>query len=225
MISPRGQSCGITLADEPYCWGYNAFATLGRTTSGTDRTIAPVGGDVRLTMVDGDGYSACGLDRGGRVWCWGSRAREFAGSPELSQFVPRRLETPIQFSSIMLGYYRVCGIAVSRDAYCWGSNSPLPFRLGVGSTEEWVYSPSLVVGGHKWKQLAGSFFTCGITEADKLFCWGSQAGFRERDETRPQPVAPALSFRHVSVSYWGSHNSWVCAVTLGGETYCFGAKS
>jgi hypothetical protein len=88
-----------------------------------------------------------------------------------------------------------------------------------------VEAPSTVVGGHKWKQLAAGFFTCGITTQDKLFCWGAQAGFRDRDITRPQAVAPTLSFRHVAVSYWGGDGSgWACAVTLAGQTYCFPGK-
>jgi alpha-tubulin suppressor-like RCC1 family protein len=71
---------------------------------------------------------------------------------------------------------------------------------------------------------AGSYHTCGISPAEKAYCWGfNQDGELGTGGTAsimaPATVSGGLAFRQVS---GGKYHS--CAVTLAGDGYCWGSN-
>lgn len=104
----------------------------------------------------------------------------------------------INFDSVAVGAWHVCGIQNDQRAYCWGrltcvQVSPVlcsyirlctfpaltttgkgtDGQLGGSVMVTYVYTPQEVSGGHRFKQLsAGSRLTCGIDVDDKAWCFG-----------------------------------------------------
>jgi alpha-tubulin suppressor-like RCC1 family protein len=74
-----------------------------------------------------------------------------------------------------------------------------------------------------WQLSAGSVHSCGVTTADRAYCWGNNdLGFLGDGTTTPHltpvSVVGGLSFRQVSA---GGHT---CAVTTGYRAYCWGSN-
>ena len=76
-------TCGITLANVPFCWGFNFKGQNGDGTT-TIATGVPtrVAGNLKLTGVatgvdvlhafdDPDAQHSCGITAEGRIYCWG----------------------------------------------------------------------------------------------------------------------------------------------------------
>jgi len=78
------------------------------------------------------------------------------------------------FNSISVGSTldpHFCGVAAGGSAYCWGWD--LAGELGQGSVVDSSVVPALVTGGLTFATVSsGSQFTCGITTAGALYCWG-----------------------------------------------------
>jgi alpha-tubulin suppressor-like RCC1 family protein len=75
-------SCGITVSNAAYCWGYNASGELGDGTT-TDSGLNPVavaGGLTFRSIAPALGGSTCGLTLGAVAYCWGG-----GGSGQLGQ--------------------------------------------------------------------------------------------------------------------------------------------
>lgn len=233
LYSERGQTCGLTAAHEAYCWGYNAWGTLGHATAKPstdpriDTSFTQVDGAHQFTALASDGETMCGADVEGAAWCWGTLGSSLSDVPSGERV--GRVRGSQAFRSLAVSYLgTACGVTVGFEGYCWGTNDL--GQLGNGTRDATIgyhRDPSPVAGGNHWKEIAGGWWFCGITTEGKLFCWGGQAGFRGLDATRPQPVARSLSFRSVSASFFGSIADtrelagWACAVSTVGDVYCF----
>lgn len=90
-------------------------------------------------------------------------------------------------------------------------------------------SASLAAAGAplSWYQLSAGldgFHTCGLTTANKAYCWGT--GYLgdgpAASNRRPAPVAVTggFQFRQISVGY-----QYTCAVTTGDRAYCWGQNA
>ncbi|MEO8450627.1 MAG: hypothetical protein ABI647_12585, partial [Gemmatimonadota bacterium] len=138
--------------------------------------------------------------------------------------------TAVAFNVISAGLDHACGLLTTGQAYCWGDNS---FgELGDSSFVGRV-RPVRVGGGLRFEALetAGNGnFTCGLTNAGAMWCWGSNRHGQLGDGTtngtggaggtaRPFPrlVSGDLKFRNMSLG--GDH---ACATTTAGLGYCWG---
>jgi alpha-tubulin suppressor-like RCC1 family protein len=112
-----------------------------------------------------------------------------------------------------------CAVATDNRAYCWGWN--VFGQIGDGTTSYERPTPTLVRGGLSFRQIsAGTYHTCGVTTANRAYCWG--LGGHVGDGTnmsrlRPAPVAGGLSFRQVSAG-----QEHTCGVTTDDRVYCWG---
>ena len=108
------------------------------------------------------------------------------------------------------------------SVWCWGENAY--GQLGIG-TQEPTRSPSLVVGGIAFRELeSGHAHTCGLTEANALYCWGATVWHIVFNETRPAewftaPTPIADSIRFESIAPGAGHT---CGLTPDGFAYCWG---
>jgi alpha-tubulin suppressor-like RCC1 family protein len=218
-------TCEVTTVGAAWCWGDNSYGELGNG-GATPMSLTPVAvsglaSGVRSITVGG--AFACALKTAGAVVCWGNN--EFASGAEIDSNTPvaiAGLSTGI--TSIIAGYGHACAIDADGGVKCWGANS---FgQLGDGSTTN-SKAPATVSGLSSGVVAiaAGSDFTCALTSAGQVLCWGDNAeGQLANGSTvsSDEPVAIAsLPMDVVAIVAGGSH---ACALTSSGLMPCWGAQ-
>lgn len=133
-------ACGLTTANQAYCWGSNN-GKLGNGAGGNDSStpVAVSGGFTFATLSVGNGH-ACAVTLTDEAYCWGSNAYG-----QLGNAIQNGSTTPVRAGgSLKLVEVAAAGIgtgsaghtcAISADrltAYCWGRNDV--GQLGNGAT-------------------------------------------------------------------------------------------
>lgn len=189
------------------------------------------------TLVTGADHT-CGLTSAGAVYCWGSNWGMQLGvettshsctvppSTQKRSCSPRPVQVggSIQFSALSSGGGHSCGLDAAGRAYCWGDNGWE--QLGTrGDLLSRSATPVLVSGGRVFRALdAGGDFTCGLTDGNAAYCWGSHAW----GELGTGDLELFSSYAPVAVV--GGHefaqpvSGWMhaCGLTGSGEAYCWG---
>lgn len=254
LAASANHVCGLDTTGDVYCWGLNAVGQLGLgNESDPVRTSARVVGGKKFVSVSAggsrwfrirdidltDSQETCALTAEGEAYCWGLAA-SFATSGETSSNTPRPVATKIRFASISVGYGYVCGVAIDRRAYCWGSNDL--GQLG-RARDPFDRGPKLVEGGLRFEQVsAGGIHTCGLTTDKAAYCWGAndalqlggpsteQCNYRGRVvqcQTHPVAVTGGYKFNSVSAGKWPLGNetrlvSHSCGITINEDVVCWG---
>lgn len=121
-----GNTCGVTIAGDAYCWGLNNWGQLADGTN-TDRdTPVPVNtGGLSFGDISAGVNHTCGVTTDEDAYCWGEN---FGG--QLGDGTNADRNTPVavdagglNFADISAGLFHTCGVTTAGDAYCWGSNS------------------------------------------------------------------------------------------------------
>jgi alpha-tubulin suppressor-like RCC1 family protein len=219
-------NCGVTTAGQAYCWGGNTYGQLGNGT--TSHTLAPVAvaGRLRFRHVSVGYDHTCGLTTEDRVYCWGLNMWGQVGDGTKGEDNWRTVPTAVtggrRFRQVRAGWSHTCAITRSNVSFCWGYNGN--GQLGDGTmTAAGRAAPVRVLGGLSWKQLSGGAeHTCGVTQADQVYCWGlndkGQLGIgNTARRLQPVPVSGGRQFRQVDAG--GFHT---CAVTTANLAYCWG---
>jgi alpha-tubulin suppressor-like RCC1 family protein len=133
---------------------------------------------------------ACGITREDRAYCWG-----YGGEGELGQGSRTSSNTPVAVSGsrrwrqVIAGHYHTCGVTKAEVAFCWGSNQWGANGDGtLGSS-----SPSRVAGNHAFKSIStgiAGLHTCALTDAGKVWCWGTNTNGQLGDGTRTMRLEP-----------------------------------
>ncbi|HEY7611344.1 MAG TPA: hypothetical protein VH764_00005, partial [Gemmatimonadales bacterium] len=165
-----------------------------------------------------------------------------AGPSATASQVEPAAAAALVFRQISAGNAHTCGVTTDDRAYCWGDG--FPGKAGVGSDPpefcmDWdncITRPVAVLGSQRFRVVsAGRETTCGVTTADRAYCWGSNSGgtlgigtatgpdICAGNESNvpcsgvPTAVVGGLHFRGVSVG--GAH---ACGITTDGLAYCWG---
>lgn len=168
----------------------------------------------------------CGVTTKGRVLCLGS-----GNSLEISEDTFTTLEVPPSgVRTLSVGYEHACAVANDGAAWCWGLNDR--GQLGVDSgagTFQLFMKPVRVAGGDIYRGLdAGSGFTCGVTTAGVVRCWGSHRNGTLGDGdsvfygNHPSPVTVSLPKAADTVVAGGAV---ACALLVDHTAWCWGANS
>jgi alpha-tubulin suppressor-like RCC1 family protein len=176
-------TCGVALDGKVYCWGSNAHQQLGGATSNESSPLPlEISGNLRLVSLNAGENHFCGLTDAGAAHCWGSNERGQLGlDPGTDSSLPRAVTEQFQFKEIIGGRRHSCAIRDGANAvddgiaYCWGFDRQ--GILGNGSECDFCNNvnpqPGPVVGNQRFVSLSSTFnHTCGLTQQDKLFCWG-----------------------------------------------------
>jgi serine/threonine protein kinase/alpha-tubulin suppressor-like RCC1 family protein len=212
-VSAGGSTtCGALTNDAGVvCWG---AASL---------TGAKLEGVLFGKIAVGDGHM-CGLTPSGEALCWGANSQGQLGDGSTTE---RAAPTPVRatqrFIEISVGAGHTCALTGDGTAFCWGGNK---FgQLGDGSRNN-RNRPVLVrstAGNQGFQSLAaGGSHTCGITRANKAYCWGDgfsgQVGNARQDfAVEPFAVKTSLAFRSVVAG-----DRHTCGLTTSGRVYCWG---
>jgi alpha-tubulin suppressor-like RCC1 family protein len=225
-------TCGITTDDKAFCWGDNARGALGNN-GGVDRLVpVQVAGTRRYRRVSAGLHFSCAVSLADKAFCWGENLwgqlgngdRDDEDAPHSEYQTPTAVAGGLSFRQISAGSSHTCGRTLGGQAYCWGLN--LRGSLGDGSLDQVHLTPQAVSGGLSYKQLVvGTSGTCGVTTADRAYCWGFNfAGALGNGTTgdRRVPTAVAGGFLFSNVSMGGNHT---CGVTTGGPALCWGLNT
>ena len=232
-----GNTCGVSLAGDAYCWGENSQGAVGDGTTTIRSRPVLIGAGLGLHLPS-TGTHTCALDASGHAFCWGPAASGELGdgSPDYANEFRQTLPVPVAgghvFTSIRTGQSHTCAVDTSGDAYCWGSN--FIGQLGRDTLTNTCYlnagsrcsnQPILVAGGLKFTQVSASplDFSCGVTTGGAAYCWGSngtgQLGVDSTIDRSRVPVAVKGGIVFQSIS---AGDVFTCGVSTAGDGYCWG---
>lgn len=228
-------TCGVTASGKAYCWGDNSTGQLGDGTTNVSFSPVAVAGGLTFRALYGGGSHTCGVTTDGKAYCWGWNASGQLGNgtrkgPEICPAYTNPCSTrPVAvlgnhvFRQLAAGSSHTCGVAPDGVAYCWGSN--FNGELGDSTYPRLRLRPVLVSGTRLYRQLeGGESHTCGVTPADRAFCWGRGAdGQLGNGKTYlsfwPRRVAGDVSFASVAAGL-----RYSCGLATDGRGYCWGAN-
>ena len=218
-------TCGVTPANQAYCWGANSGA-LGDGTQTERLTPVLVGNGRLFRRVDaGDGHT-CGVSYpDNRAYCWGYNGRGGLGDgTNTRRLTPTAVSGGLKFRQVAAGLEHTCGVTTTDQAYCWGSDSV--GQTGDSVTAAYRVVPTRVATKRRFRQIdAGGGYSCGVTTTNKAFCWGNGRNGQIGDGKTfirlwPRAVAGGLSFRRVTTGYWHT-----CGEATDNRLYCWGRNS
>ncbi len=219
----RGLTCGLTAQGEAHCWGFGLWGQLGNGQLSNSATPVAVAGGLQIESirVGSDGAGVCATTITTDLYCWGDLGLLYAnGQRFATSSVPRLVDSALGFISFDLGQDHACGVTVSGQAYCWGSN--WYGQLGIGSRGDEAPIPTAVVGGHVFRSIVtGSDQTCALKETGEAYCWGNSNNIGSPTASSyvvtPQPVAGDHNFLELHAGF-----THTCGLTADGDAYCWG---
>jgi alpha-tubulin suppressor-like RCC1 family protein len=188
-------ACAVTVSGRAYCWGHNDAGQIGDGTSGVDR-LSPVPVDTTTGLTT---TNVASISAGNDIWDGTSG--------------------------------HTCAVTKAGALYCWGLNNS--GQLGDGTaTNQLTPTPVLTSSGlTSVKQVVGANeWTCAVSTAGQAFCWGHQwwgelgNGWSASGST-PIPVTTGTGLTTSNVASISAYGMQTCAVTTGGQAYCWGGNS
>jgi alpha-tubulin suppressor-like RCC1 family protein len=149
---------------------------------------------------------ACAVLVDGRARCWGDNAVGQLGDLTASdRRMPVTADANAQFKDITAGSDHTCGITLANEVRCWGTNASR--QLGnptIGTGNFAIGQRVQFADGTPLRDVraitAGSQHTCALTNAGRVWCWGSNArGQLGIDSTTASSTTPALVGRFESI--------------------------
>ena len=132
------QTCAVTKAGVPLCWGDNERGQLGDGTT-TDRhtpiRVIGLAGGVKAIALGG--LHTCALSNSGNVKCWGYNFHGQLGNDDdnrKDQSVPTPVHPPVAATALSAGGADSCAFTTAGGVKCWGYNDQ--GQLGTGTTVE-----------------------------------------------------------------------------------------
>ncbi len=116
----------------------------------------------------------CARTTEGKLWCWGANmSYEIGDGTAVDQPAPVRVPLATPVARAALGSTHGCAIDTSGTVWCWGTNQS--GATGDGTTGTIAMTPvqaTVVTAGAYISLAAGAHFTCGVTAAQNVECWG-----------------------------------------------------
>lgn len=222
-------ACFATTAGGLKCWGGNEEGQVGDGSLTTRLSPASVqglsSGVVRWSVGD---RHACATKTDQSLWCWGWNADGQLGDNTLARrTVPTRVQGIADgVTQVAAGARHTCALTSRGGVLCWGDN--WFGQLGDGSTiSRPTPAPVAGLGQGVVSLSAGWWFTCALTSAGSVWCWGDNIYGQLGNGTVTSSLVPGpvqgLQSGVTGISSGGWHQ---CAVwrsaSVPGNAYCWG---
>lgn len=169
-------TCALTVDGAVKCWGENLFGQLGNgSTSLRSLTPVDVEGLTGVVALHATGATTCALTDAPSVWCWGLNSIGQVGDGSREEaLVPVEVPGLVNPVAVACGGLHCCA-ATDAGVECWGGNSD--GGLGDGTTQSHdIPSPVIGLEGYVTALATGGGYTCALTDAGRVFCWGDISG-------------------------------------------------
>jgi alpha-tubulin suppressor-like RCC1 family protein len=223
-------NCAVVDGGGAQCWGYDAYGNLG---SGSTMTYiaspVTVAGLTTAQEVVGAGSSACAVERGGSVVCWGANDYGQLGNGSTKQeAAPVAVPSLSSVAEVALGFTHACALTTDGTVFCWGENTSGQLGDGTNTNRSTATIPAMISGvAHI---AAGLHHTCAI-KSGLVWCWGLNNLGQLGDGTTEDRAVPvqAIGIKDaVEVTAGGFDEtgpvSHTCARGSGGNLWCWGSN-
>ncbi len=234
-----GHTCAVT-SGAAVCWGDNKDGELGDgTDTQSDTPVAVSGLSSGVTAISASNGHNCALTSAGGVKCWG-----YNSDGELGDGTTTDSDTPVAVTGLSSGVTAItagedhtCAVTTAGAAECWGANEY--GQLGDGTTT--ASDTPVAVSGLSSGVVAvtaGDSYTCALTSADGVECWGYNFDGELGDGTSTGPdscgfgISIACSLTPVGVTGLSggvtaiaAGDDHTCAVTSAGVAECWGGNN
>ncbi|MGB2695843.1 MAG: flexitail domain-containing putative surface protein [Dehalococcoidia bacterium] len=223
-------TCAITMAAGLKCWGEN-YGRLGNgtTTMNSSIPVDVVGLGSGVAAIALGGYHTCALTTTGAAKCWGSN--EYGQVGDGTSGIGNNVRsTPMDvvgldsdIAALTAGFLHTCALTADGGVKCWGRNDS--GQLGDGSmTDSNVPVDVLGLASGVVAISAGGYYTCALTTAGGVTCWGNNQYGQLGNGTMTSSALPVdvagLQGDVTAVS--GAYYFHACALTTDGDVMCWG---
>lgn len=214
----------IRINGRLYSAGFNSMQQRGTLEDVSPNVFAQQTTGISFVDVAAGQITTCGIDNGGRLYCWGSNANGALGQADTnsgrSETVPQAVGSD-RWIDVDAGNFHFCAINDAAELYCWGAN--MSGALGVGASGS-RFEPTQIDGGGMWSAVsAGETHTCAIRADGALFCWGDaeygKLGVMDTSNS-PSPVRVGSETDWTSISAGTRHT---CGIR-NRELHCWGTR-
>lgn len=225
-----GHMCGLSSSNNILsCSGYNSFGQFGNNDVVSASALQNVQKNSNYSAIASGQFHMCGIVNGSsQLKCWGKNDSGQVGLDPTSNpqtAIPSILDSGVGYSQVRPGFSHTCGLTLSNTVKCWGNN--IYGAIGNNTSGANVITPTAVYDGNTYKSIsAGYLFSCGVTSAGILKCWGDSADGKlgnndngTTDSYVPLQIDSADTFLSVSSGLRSS-----CAITTNNYLKCWGAN-
>lgn len=232
-------ACGLSPADDLWCWGgfYGAYRGNPRAGKGTIFTTAThIAKSLELRSVATGATHTCAVTQSSEVWCWGGGRAGQTGNPAYAWVnkEPRKIEGLPPIQQVVTGLIHSCALAAAPEAqqqvWCWGSN-----RQGqLGEPDESVSRraaaqpvaglPATAASRVVALAAGAGHSTCALMSDHKAWCWGNNsAGQLGNGATASRQAVPVLVSQLTAIKAIAPGFTHTCALDQQDQPWCWGS--
>jgi hypothetical protein len=215
LATRSGGVCAVSRDGEAYCWGQNTQGRLGIGTT-ADPVLTPtlVTGGFRWRQIALADDRACGVEEGGRIYCWGAQPLWLGTGVDTNTVAPLPVINAPVMDSVTLSGWHQCGLTTSNVTYCWGANH----NIGALDPREVIPDPIPLTVPSPFRSLASIYkptFAIGLDGGG--YWWGPPPYATGGGPETPQRFSGDILLINI-----GTHDDGVCGIEASTSTvYCW----
>ena len=189
----------------------------------------------QFIQFSGESSHTCGVFSNGRAACWGDNANGklgfgTVGGPDVGKIRTISKAFLDDVKQIETGANYTCALLHNGAVKCWGTNNNDGFggKLGRGHSTNADYPvPATIPFNEKFTQIdvEGQAGGCGVTESNRVACWGANSSGRIGNNTTTAQTLPVYAYNIGNAVRVQTTLNVTCALLKDGTVKCWGDNS